>query len=106
MQTECIENAFRDMLREDARFFDKIPPEKLTDTLLSEHNYTNEHLEILSELFFAQAELFLAKEQKNKSLLYYEKSLLLLKFATNESDSFSFSRQSRLLQIEKKIDEL
>lgn len=49
--SKLLENAYRDFLKEDASFFRNLPKEKLTNKLLTEHNYTNGHLKILSELF-------------------------------------------------------
>jgi len=46
---------YYDMLKEDAAFFRAIPADELTHKLMKEHNYTNSHLEILAELFYAEA---------------------------------------------------
>lgn len=97
----AIENAYQEILKEDAAFFNSIPPDELTDTLLHQHNYTNGHLEVLSELFFAQAEWFFAQERVKESLPYYRKSLILLEFVTGESKIFSFKNQARLSYLRK-----
>lgn len=104
--SQSIESAYRDILRQDAAFFQGIPLEELTDKLIGEHNYTNGHLEILSELFFAQAELSYAGGNKNESLQYYKKSLTLLDFIINESKSFSLEKQTRQSYIMDRMDEL
>ena len=98
-----IENAYRDILKEDAAFFSSIPPEKLTDTLLREHNYTSGHLEVLSELFYAQAEWFHAQDREKESLLYYRKALILLEFVMAESKVFSLGKQARLAYLKKRL---
>lgn len=98
-----LENAYRDFLKEDASFFRNISKEELTNKLLNEHNYTNDHLKILSELFFAEGELNLAKNDKKKSLNYYEKSLLLLKFTEQNSNTFSLKNESKIMLLNEKI---
>ena len=57
--TGKLENLYHKMLQEDSSFFRDIPENELTDTLLHKHNYTNGHLEVLAELFNAEAELCL-----------------------------------------------
>ena len=104
--SQSIDNAYQDVLKEDAAFFNNIPLAGLTDSLIGEHNYTNGHLEILSELFYAQAELSFAQGIRNESLQYYQKSLKLLDFVTEESKSFSLDKQSRISSIKKRISEL
>ncbi|MBE0674269.1 MAG: hypothetical protein IH591_06375, partial [Bacteroidales bacterium] len=53
--SENLSQIYYDMLKQDAAFFRTIPESELTEKLLQEHNYTNGHLEILAELFFAEA---------------------------------------------------
>lgn len=101
-----LENAYRDFLKEDASFFRNMPKEKLTDDLLTEHNYTNGHLKILSELFFAEGELQFAKGNNESSFAYYEKSLVLLRFTEKESKSFSLTMESKKALLEEKITKL
>ena len=104
--SESIDNAYQDVLKEDAAFFNNIPLARLTDNLIGEHNYTNGHLEILSELFYAQAELSYAQGIRDESLKHYQKSLKLIEFVTEESKSFSLDKQSRISSIKKRISEL
>lgn len=103
---ESLDEAYQDVLKEDAAFFNAIPLSKLTDDLIQQHNYTHGHLEILAELFYAQAELSFAQGDRNSSLPYYQKSRLLINFVNEESRSFSLEKQSRLSQIETRISEL
>src|ERR1035437_4016189 len=63
-----LENLYYSMLKEDSAFFRDIPVDELTDKLLHEHNYTIGHLEVLAELFNAEAELRLAKGEKSGAL--------------------------------------
>ncbi|PCH67561.1 MAG: hypothetical protein COC06_11155 [Bacteroidales bacterium] len=99
-----LENAYRDFLKEDASFFRNMPKEKLTDDLLTEHNYTNGHLKILSELFFAEGELNFAKGDLEISLNYYEKSLLILTFSEESSNAFSLSSEAKSNLLKEKIE--
>ena len=78
--TEKLDRIYYDMLKEDAAFFRKIPKDDLTHKLLEEHNYTNGHLEILAELFNADGELEIAKGNRELSLDFSEKSLLLFEY--------------------------
>jgi len=95
-----------DLLKEDSTFFNKIPLNELTDNLIKEHNYTNGHLEILLELFYAQAELLFAQKNYSKSLGFYQKSLYLLEFIIKESQTFSFEKQSKISTLKNRIAEL
>lgn len=88
----AIENAYSDFLQKEAAIFRVIPKENITETLLKEHNYTNEHLEILAQLFYAEAELSYAKENNEACLHYAEKALLLFEFIDNEQKTFSRER--------------
>ena len=101
--SQSLDNAYYDYLKQDASFFQGIPKEDLTIKLLKEHNYTNGHLEILSELFYAQAELFNAQGNQIESLNFYEKSLVLLNFVIKESKTFSVEKQSKVSLIQNQI---
>jgi hypothetical protein len=99
-------DVYRQMLREDSSFFSSIPAEEMTDTLLQQHNYTNGHLEILAELFNAEAELKLAQGNKTGSLEYSVKSLMLFEFIDMEQKTFSFEREEKINGIRKRIENL
>ncbi|MBN2595318.1 hypothetical protein [Labilibaculum sp.] len=101
--TRLLDNAYLDFLKKDASFFRNLPKEKLTEDLLTIHNYTNGHLKILSELFFAEAELNIAKGDKVIGLNYYENSLLLLEFSEKNSNTFSLSNESKIKLLKEKI---
>jgi hypothetical protein len=101
--SQSIENGYYNFLQEDASFFRSISKEKLTEKLIQEHNYTNGHLEVLSELFYAEAELLFAKKMYKESLEYYEKTLVLLKFVEKESNSFSQERQTKISHVQNCI---
>lgn len=103
---EIIDRSYQNFLKNDASFFQRIPKEKLTEELLEKHNYTRGHLQILAELFFAEAEVLYAREFKKEALQYYEKSLLLFNYVLKETKTFSLEEQNRISSIQQKIDEL
>jgi hypothetical protein len=104
--SQAIENAYHNFLKEDASFFRTIPKEKLTDELIKEHNYTNGHLEILSGLFFAEAELLYAKGDRTECIKFYEKALILCEFTDKESQTYSSESQSKIAYIKDQISDL
>jgi len=104
--TLLIDHAYQDLLKRNVIFFDKIPLRNLTDSLIQEYNYTNGHLEILSELFYTQAELNYAQNNQDESLKYYQKSLHLLNFVIEESKTFNFDKQTKLSHMRNRIAEL
>jgi len=103
---KAIDNAYHNFLKEDAALFRSIPKEKLTDQLLHKHNYTKGHLEVLAELFFAEAELKFAEKKVKESLEYYEKSLILHEYVIRETKAFSFEKQKRIDHIKNRIEGL
>jgi hypothetical protein len=104
--SEQLGKIYHDMLKEDAAFFRNIPADKLTNKLLTYHNYTNGHLEILAELFNAEAELEVSQGHKSDSLAYFEKSLLLFEFIDREQKIYSAERQEKMNSISEKIQAL
>ena len=103
---KMLERGYYELLRRDAAFFQKIPKERLTRDLLSEHNYSSGHLTVLAELFFAEATLSQAQKKLNNSLICYEKSLLLLEYLEQEDKTWSAKRDERMSFIKAKIAEL
>lgn len=95
---------YYDMLKEDAAFFRTIPEDELTPKLLKEHNYTNGHLEILAELFNAEAELELAQGNRSGCLEYSKKSLILFKFVDREQKTYSLERTEKMAAIRNRIE--
>ena len=91
--SEKLGRIYYDMLKEDAAYFRVIPEDKLTYKLLQEHNYTNGHLEILAELFYVQAELFYAENDKTNALELYEKYIVLHNFLIQDSKTFSIDKE-------------
>jgi len=100
---ESLEKAYYDFLKEDAAFFRKLPAEDITAELLQKHNYTNGHLEILSELFFAEGELNYSREKYAQSLESFDKSHILLKHIIKETRSFSLEKNEMVALINDRI---
>jgi hypothetical protein len=99
-----LNEAYYTMLRKDAWFFQNIPINELTKTLIEEHNYTNEHLHILAELFYAEAALRYAKNNRADSLLYYKKSLALFEFIDKAGRTYSGERLEKMKLIRNMIN--
>ena len=104
--SDKLERIYYDMLKEDAAFFRSIPRDELTDVLLEKHNYTNGHLEILAELFNAEAELEMAQGNGVGSLEYSEKSLLLFEFIDTRQKTLSLERLDKMTSIRERISGL
>jgi len=103
---DCLSNAYYELLKEEAAFFRGIPEEGLTQELLEKHNYTNDHLEIIGELFNAEAELCLAKGDLTKALSWSRKSIRLLRYYDEVMKTYSFERINKIESIERRINEL
>lgn len=101
-----LNEAYLTFLRKDASFFHLIPLDKLTSTLLIEHNYTNGHLEILAELFHAEARLQDARGNLSESLAMYEKSLALFSFTDVNIRTYSQDRIEKMDKIKNRISEI
>ena len=104
--SEQLSKIYYNMLKEDAAFFRAIPAEDLTHKLMKEHNYTNGHLEILAELFYAEAELEITQGHKSDSLEYLEKSLLLFEFIDREQKTLIPRRLEKMDAIRNRINEI
>ena len=101
-----LEDVYFSMLKEDSAFFRDIAVDELTDKLLHGHNYTNGHLEVLAELFYAEAELRLAKDDKPGTLEYSQKSLRLFEFIDTEYKTYSRERIDKIAAIKERIKTL
>jgi len=100
---KLLERGYYELLRRDASYFQLIPKEQLTDKLLSDHDYTNGHLAVLAELFFAEATLSEAQNKRDHSLACYEKSLVLLEFLEQDDKTWSAKRDERKSLLKEKI---
>lgn len=103
---ELLQNSYQTLLRTDAALFYHIPSNNLTETLVKEHNYTNGHIEILSELLLAEAELRFAEQKWEQSFHCFEKAKVLMMFLDQNSKSISIQRQSNISLIENRMEAL
>ncbi len=103
---QLLDKVYRDVLKEDASFFKQIPSNDLTRNLLANHHFTNDHLKILSDLFYAEGELQLAKKEKQTALEYFNKSLLLFDFVEQEKATFSFDNEKHRQALVQRIENL
>jgi tetratricopeptide (TPR) repeat protein len=103
---QAINDVYLTMLRKDAAFFQNIPANKLTTTLITGHNYTQAHLEVLAELLYAEASLLYTQNKKDNSLPYYQKSLQLFEFVDNAYRTYSGDRLEKMGLIRKRISEI
>ena len=103
---EKLTEAYLTFLRKDASFFLNIPTDELSTTLLSDHNYTNGHLEILAELLYAEALLLDARGYSADSLVFYEKALKLFTFTDEADKTYSADRIEKISRIRNRICEL
>ncbi len=103
---KILERGYIELLRKEAAFFQVIPKDQLTTLLIEEHNYEHGHLEILAELFFAEATLSEAQQKLAYSLICYEKSLILLEFLETEDKTWSAKREERITMLKTKISQL
>jgi hypothetical protein len=101
-----LEALYGQLLMEDSSFFLKIPDNELTDTLIRQHNYTNGHLEVLAELFNAEAELCLARGDKNGTLRHSLRSLRLFEFIDTEYKTYYQDRIDKMETIRQRIRNL
>lgn len=101
-----LENSYYNFLKEDAAFFRNLPENDLTVRLLDEHNYTNDHLEILAGLFNAEAVLCKARSAREDCLEYSRKSLLLFEFVDKKSRTYSAERLKTIEEIRDRIKNL
>jgi len=103
---KMIERGYIELLHNDASFFLLIPKEQLTDQLVGEHHYEHYHLEILAELFYAEAKLAEAQNKPEHSLACYEKSQILTTFLEQHDKTWSARREERKNFLGDKISDL
>jgi len=100
---KILEKGYYELLRRDASYFQLIPKEQLTDKLLHDHDYTNGHLSVLAELFYAEATLSESQNRLNNAFTCYEKSLTLLEFLEQEDKTWSAKREERKMLLKERI---
>lgn len=101
-----IDQASQKLLKQNMDTFNAIPEADLQQALEKEYDFTQDHMEMLSELFYAQGELKLAQNLKEESLECYRKSKLLLDHVIQASRTFSFEKEARTAHLQSRIDDL
>ena len=101
--SQALQNAYGVAFQNESLTLKTIPEEELIETLLQVHNYTTGHLEMLAELFFAEAGLLLAEKKYAQSMLFYRKSLSLYEYIDRETHSYSQERQDRMKEIKERL---
>ncbi|MDA3890993.1 MAG: hypothetical protein PF517_04940 [Salinivirgaceae bacterium] len=100
---EQLEQYYGDFLKKDAAFFRQLPLDGITDRLLNEHNFTNDHLKILAELFFIEGELHIAKKNIEDGKINFNKALKILVYLDKELKTFDLQQQQKIELIMAKI---
>ena len=101
--SQALQNAYGVAFQHESLTLKTIPEEELIETLLQVHNYTTGHLEMLAELFYAEAELLLAEKKFAESLPLFRKSLALYEHIDREYRSYSQERQDRMKAIRERL---
>lgn len=101
--SRALESAYNFAFQHDSLKLRAIPEDNLIDNLLKELHYTTGHLEMLAELFYAEAELLRAEEQHTDSRLLYRKSLALYEYIDSDSRAYSQDRQDKMLIIRDRL---
>jgi len=101
--SQVLQNAYGIAFQHEALKLKALPEEGLVDTLLQEYLFTSGHLEMLAELFYADAELLQAENKISESMSYYRKSLALFEYIDKEYRSYSQERQDKMQSIREKL---
>jgi hypothetical protein len=101
--SENLSQIYYDLLKQDAAFFRTIAEDELTEKLLEQHNYTNGHLEILAELFNAEAELSMAQGNTEEGLAYTRKALILFEYIDKAYRTFSKDRFEKISALNDRL---
>jgi hypothetical protein len=101
--SKALQSAYGVAFQHESMRLQSIPEENLLETLLEEYHYTSGHLEMLAELFYAEAELWMAGQKIADSMLSYRKALLLYEYIDKEYRSYSEERQERIKAIRERL---
>ncbi|MBN1413543.1 MAG: hypothetical protein JW973_00470 [Bacteroidales bacterium] len=101
--SQSLQNAYGTVFRNESPELKAIPEDTLIETLLNKYNHSTGHMEILAELFYAEAELLTAEKISAESISFYRKSLILFEYVDKEYRSYSQERQDKMLVIRKKL---
>ena len=103
---EELNLAYNEWLKLDRKSLDELDPAELLSTLLDEMNLEVDHIEILSDLFFKEGELYFNEKQYLKSKIKLENALKLFDFVDRKKKVFSFERQATLQKISVLISKI
>jgi hypothetical protein len=101
-----INNAYRDFLKQDAVFFDAISADEMINELLEKHDYTNDHLNILSQLFYVEGEVSIKTQNQERGKLMFAKALKILNYLDQTEANFSLERNNRIQQVSDRLNQL
>lgn len=101
--SQALQSAYGIAFKHESLNLKAIPEEELIDILLKQNNYNTGHLEMLAELFFAEAELLLAEKKVSDSMLFYRKSLTLFEHIDCEYKSYSQDRVDKMQAIKEML---
>jgi hypothetical protein len=103
--SQSLNSAYNLAFQHEVLRLKKIPEEILIDTLLKELHYTTGHIEMLAELFYAEAELLRAEHNLNEGISYYRKSLSLYEYIDRDYRTYSQVRQERIASVKERLGE-
>ncbi len=104
--SQAIENAYTELLRQNASDILKANDGKFTEVLQKDFGFNQQQLEVLAGLLHAEAELNFRQQHFSKSKSFFEKSLTILKYLDKEQKIYSAERQNQISDIEKRISEI
>lgn len=71
------------------------------EQLLYKHNLNLSYLEYFAEILLQTAKVYEGKQEKEKSLSFYQKSLQTLLFLTEKDKTFSIERQRKIATLKE-----
>lgn len=99
---EIIEESSEKMLKEQLDFFEELPDENFTETLLEKGTENLEYLHIAAELLFHKADIQLKENNEEKAISNLKKSLMLFEYVQMNDTTYSLDRDFKM-EIIKKI---
>lgn len=101
-----LASAYQDFLKKDAAFFHHIPIDELCTELLEKHHYEKEHLQILAELFFAEAQVQKKIDNRQKALNLVKKASVIFDYLIDSALNYPTDLLLRKDQIESFVKKL
>ncbi|HLN20138.1 MAG TPA: hypothetical protein VK213_03560 [Bacteroidales bacterium] len=103
MASEQLGNIYQDVFRRDALYLRSSDEMNVTG-ILNSHKYNNVYLEILADLYNADAEINETIGDKAGAIKYLKNSLRIYEFLDNETKTYSLERINKMESIRKRID--